>query len=98
MYDHGKKFDLFQLIPRSEFSELCKKWEIDKGVRSFSTSQQVWTLVMTYLLRLESLREVELALGVPKSTLSDANATRPAGFPVCQERCRLSNVKKPGAI
>lgn len=87
MYDHGKKFDLFQLIPRSEFSELCKKWEIDKGVRSFSTSQQVWTLVMTYLLRLESLREVELALGVPKSTLSDANATRPAGF--LQELCEL---------
>lgn len=84
---NGKSLQLFQLIPTKEFNALCEKWEIDKGVREFPASQQIWTMVMTCLLRLESLREIELVLGVPKSTLSDANAERPSGF--FQDVCEL---------
>jgi hypothetical protein len=35
---------------------------------------------MAYVLRLQSLRDVEAVLGVPRSTFSDANVNRSAGF------------------
>jgi len=60
---------------------------MDKGVRSFFTWQQISCLVMAYILRLESLREVEAVLGVPRATLSDANANRNCGF--FQELCEM---------
>lgn len=82
-----KKLSVLQYLSRKEFEGLCSKWNIDKGVREFTTRQQIEVLVMAFILRLESLREIESTLGVPRSTLSDANASRDAGF--FQELCEL---------
>lgn len=83
----GKGSLLFQLIPENDFKALCDKWEVDKGVREFCAAQHIRTFIMIYLLRLESLREVEFTLGVSRSTFSDANASRSSGF--FQEVCEL---------
>lgn len=87
MIQFGKGKTLLQLIDRKKFDELCKRWGTEKGVRSFSTWEMVCTHIMAFILRLETLREVEYALLVPKSTFSDANANRAAGF--FQELCEL---------
>lgn len=87
MKDYGQGFDLLQLIDRKEFHALCKKWEVDRYVRSFPTWKQVQVLVLAYILKIESSREVELTFGVPKSTFCDANQERCAGF--FEELCRL---------
>lgn len=78
---------LFQLIPSREFSELCEKWKINKRVKTLTAQKQVWALILAYLCKLESLREVEFVLGIAKSTLSDANANREAQF--FEELCRI---------
>jgi hypothetical protein len=77
-FDKGKS--LLQLIDRKKFNELCEKWGMDKGVRSYLTWQQTGVLVMSYLMRLESSREIEAVLGVARSTFCDANQNRSAGF------------------
>jgi hypothetical protein len=87
MKKNGKETQIFQLIPPREFRELCERFNIDKGVRKLTAQKQVWALVMAYLFKLESLREIELALGIPRSTLSDANANRDSQF--FEELCRL---------
>jgi len=87
MIDIGKGVCLFQLIPHRQFDELCDRFQIDKGVRKFTAERQVRTLVMACILKLDSLREIESVLGVPHSTLSDANAERDARF--FKELCRL---------
>jgi putative transposase len=87
MKNYGQGFDLLQLIDRKEFQTLCKKWEVDRYVRSFPTWKQVQILVLAYILKIESSREVELTFGVPKSTFCDANQERCAGF--FEELCRL---------
>jgi hypothetical protein len=87
MKQFGKGKTLLQLIPRKEFDELCIKWNIDKRVRKLSTWEQTCTHVMAYLMKLESLREVEATLGVPRSTFSDANRSRCSGF--FQELCEV---------
>jgi putative transposase len=83
----GKGASLFQLIPRREFQELCDRFKINKKVRRLTAQKQVWALVMAFVLKLESLREIESALGIPRSTLSDASANREAQF--FEELCRL---------
>lgn len=83
----AKGTPLFQLIPAKEFRELCDRYQINKGVRKLTTQKQVWALVMAFLFKLESLREIELTLGIPHSTLSDANANRESQF--FEELCRL---------
>jgi hypothetical protein len=87
MKQFGKGKTLLQLIPRKEFDELCTKWNIDKKVRKLTTWEQVCTHVMAYVIRLESLREIEAVLGVPRSTFSDANKSRCSGF--FQELCEV---------
>ena len=82
-FDKGK--GLLQLLNKREFAQLCRKWDLDKGVRKFTTWHQVCTHVAAFLLRLESYREIEAVLHVPRSTFSDANAKRCAGF--FQELC-----------
>lgn len=87
MKQFGKGKTLLQLIPRKEFDELCIKWNIDKRIRRLTTWEQTCTHVMAYLMKLESLREIEATLGVPRSTFSDANKSRCAGF--FQELCEV---------
>lgn len=104
MKHFGKGRTLLQLIDRKEFQRLCDKWEMDKGIRNFSTWEQTCTHIMAYVMRLESLREVESTLFVPRSTFSDANAKRASGF--FEELCmvvlrqiqRVSGRKVSGAI
>jgi putative transposase len=80
MMKSGKAKLLLQLIPRKKFEALCSEWKMDDRVRSFSTWEQMCTHILSYLLRLESLREVESVLGVKRSTFSDANLNRSSGF------------------
>jgi hypothetical protein len=103
MSQSDKAKSLLQLIDRKKFDALCQKWEMDKGVRSFFTWQQTGVLVMSYLLRLESSREVEAVLGIARSTFCDANQNRPAGFfeELCQRileelrgQCRSRKIKR----
>lgn len=76
----GRVNPLLQLVPRRKFDELCQKWEMDKGVREFSTWEQTCALILTHVLRLESYREIHATLGIARSTFSDANAKRSHGF------------------
>src|SRR5205823_11231452 len=69
------------------FEELCRKWGMDKHVRSFTTWEQTCTHIMAFVLRLESLREVEATLSVARCTFADANANRSAYF--FDELCTL---------
>ena len=87
MNQFGKGKTLLQLIDRKQFERLCEKWQMDKGTRNFSTWEQTCTHIMAYVMRLESLREVEAALFVPRSTFSDANAKRASGF--FEELCTI---------
>lgn len=87
MRQFGKGKGLLQLLDRKQFDELCIKWQMNKRMRSFSTWEQTCAWVMAYVLRLQSMREVEAALFVPRSTFSDANANRSAGF--FQELCEI---------
>ncbi len=80
MKQFGKGATLLQLIDRKKFDELCDKWRMDKGTRSFTTWEHTCTHIMAYVLRLESLREIEATLFVARSTFSDANAKRSSGF------------------
>jgi hypothetical protein len=99
--DKSKTF--LQLIDRKKFDALCKKWGMDKGVRTYNAWEQTCALVASYVLRLSSLREIESTLGIPRSTFSDANSNRAAGFfeELCQvvlmqirERCRGRKIRR----
>ena len=99
--DKGKS--LLQLIDRKKFDALSEKWGMDKGVRSYFTWQQTGVLVMAYVMRLESSREIEAVLGIPRSTFCDANHGRSAGFfeELCEimleeirGRCRHRRIKR----
>lgn len=78
---------LFQLIDRKSFEALVKKWELDKGVRSFSTWEMTQALICCFVMRLESFREVEGLLGISHSTFSESLQKRHYGF--FQELCEL---------
>ena len=101
----GKASSLFQLIDREKFDWLVAKWEMDKGIRSFSTWEMTCSLVTALTMRLGSYREVEQALGVPRATLGDALTGRWHGFfeELCDEillsiRGRTPNRKIKRAI
>ena len=83
----GKGKSLLQLIDRKKFDELCIKWEMDKGVRSYTSWEMTCAHIMAFVLRLETLREIAETLFVPRSTFSDSNARRPSGF--FQELCEV---------
>lgn len=87
MKNSVKARELLQLIDKKKFSDLCHKWDMDKGVRKLTTWNHVCGLLVAYLLKLDSLREVEQVLGIPKSTLSDANCRRCSGF--YEELCQV---------
>ena len=78
---------LFQLIDRKKFDALARKWEIDKGVRTFSTWELTHVLIHAFVFKLQSFREVEATLGVPNSTFSEALQKRHFGF--FQELCEM---------
>lgn len=80
MIQFGNGKALLQQIPRKSFNKLCTEWEMDYRVRSLSTWDFTVTHVMSQMLKLPSIREIESVLDVPRSTFSDANKRRPAGF------------------
>jgi hypothetical protein len=79
---------LFQLIDRKKFDALVKKWDMDKGVRSFSTWEMTQALLCCFVMRLGTFREVESALKIPDSTFGDALRRRHFGF--FQDLCDLT--------
>lgn len=86
MKNYGNGFCLLQLIERHEFYRLSKKWGMDRYVRKFPTWNQLSVLILSYVLKVETSREVELVFKVPRSTFCDANQERAAGF--FEELCR----------
>lgn len=76
---------LLQLIPRNKFDNLVRKWDADKGVKNFSCFEMTCALIATSILELDSFRDVEATLNIPKSTFGDALSNRPYGF--FQELC-----------
>lgn len=87
MKNFGNGVKLFQLIPAREFQNLCDRFKINKGVRTLTAQKHVWVLILSYLCKLDSLRDIEAVFGIPKSTLSDANSVREANF--FEELCRV---------
>ena len=87
MHKHGKGRSLFQLLNRKKFDALVKKWDIDKGVRSFSTWEMTQALICSFVMRLESYRCVQRSLGIADSTFGDALCRRHYGF--FQDLCDL---------
>lgn len=80
MLKNANTFDLFQLIEKKDFDKLAEKWKIDKWVRELDTWKLTKVLITAMVHRLESFREVEQVLAIPRSTLSDALARRCSGF------------------
>ncbi|WHA43136.1 IS4 family transposase [Agrobacterium larrymoorei] len=79
-------------VPWQVFEGLVDKYKGDHRVRRFSMKDQLLALLFAQLSGAQSLREIEAGLsshrnqlyhlgahGVARSTLADANATRPAG-------------------
>lgn len=87
MNQHRKGLSLFQLIDRKKFDALAKKHGIDRSVRSFKTWEFTQALICSFVMRLGSFREVELALGIPDSTFGDALRLRHSEF--FRELCDL---------
>lgn len=87
MRHNDKIFNLIQLIDRKKFDALAEKWSMDKGVRKFSTFNMTRNLILTFLLKLDSFREIEAVLGTPDSTFGDALRKRSFGF--FEELCDL---------
>jgi len=81
---------LLQLIPRHEFERIVREHGADRNVKKFSCYQQLVVMLLAQLRGLDSLREIETALvahqsrwyhlglkTVKRSTLADANTSRP---------------------
>lgn len=71
---------LFQLIPDDLFNRLLKKWHVDKKVTRLETRQQFKIMAISYILGTKTLREIEMAFGVARSTFGDACQRRTSGF------------------
>jgi hypothetical protein len=84
---HRKKASLFQLIDRKSFNDLVEKWEADKWVRGLPAWELTCALINVMVMRLGSYRDVELILGIPRSTFSDALCAKSPGF--FEELCDL---------
>lgn len=81
----GRSF--FQLIDRKAFALLVEKWDADKWIRDLSTWELTCALINVMVMQLGSYRDVELVLGIPRSTFSDALCARNSGF--FEELCDL---------
>ena len=81
---------LLDLVPRHEFGRIVREHGGDRNVKKFSCFQQFAVMLFAQLRGLDSLREIQTALGahqarwyhlglktVKRSTLADANTTRP---------------------
>jgi hypothetical protein len=71
---------LFQPIDHKNFDRLAENWQIDKGVRSFTTWEMAGVLIQCMTLRLESFPEAAETFGVPRSAFADAMEGRCSGF------------------
>ena len=80
MVKHLNSTSLFQLIDRRFFDQLVAKWQMDKGVTSFTTWEMTCALITAALSRLSTYREVQCALGIARSTMGDALQKRSFGF------------------
>ena len=80
MNQHRKGLSLFQLIDRKKFDALAKEHRIDRSVRSFKTCEFTQALICSFVMRLGSFREVEMALNIPDSTFGDALRLRHSEF------------------
>lgn len=82
--------ELLNLVPRHQFERIVKEHGGDVNVKKFSCYQQLVVMLFAQLGGLDSLREIETALGVhqarwyhlglktvKRSTLADANCSRP---------------------
>ena len=81
---------LFQLIPAYEFNICVEKYNVNKGVRSFSCWDQYLAMAFALLTRRSGLRDIEACLNshkhkldqmgfcgrVSRSTPSEANSRR----------------------
>ena len=76
----GKDSSLFQLIDQKTFQVLVDKWYMDKWAQGFKTWEMTCALISAMMMRLSTYREIEFALGIPKSTLGDAMKKRCYGF------------------
>lgn len=77
---HLKAKKILQLLNRKQVENLILKWDMNKGVRSFSTKEMLAVLIHSSFLKVNSFRQISDVFGVPRSTLSDALAKRPCGF------------------
>lgn len=84
---HCRDISLFQLLDRKAFDALVTRHQMDKWVRSFSTWEFTCSLVTALTLRLDSYRDVEAVLRIPRSTFGDAMNERFHGF--FQDLCDL---------
>jgi len=87
MRKNRKGSGLLQLIDREQFDALVAKWEVDKWVRGFTTWELTCALVTMMAVQLGSYRDIEKALGIPRSTFGDAMTKRCHGF--FEELCEL---------
>lgn len=71
---------ILQLIPRKKFAELVSKWDVDKGIKTFTSFELTCVLVVSSILGLDSYRDVEETFNIPKSTMGDALSKRHYGF------------------
>lgn len=85
MAKHHEGCVIFQLIDKKKFDVLVAKWNLDKGVRTFSTWEMTHALICCFVVRLDSYREVEGVLNIPDSTFGDA--LRKRHFDFFQELC-----------
>ena len=80
---------MLQMIPRHDFNQIVRTHNGDRNVKKFSCYQQLVVMLFAQLRGLDSLREIETALGahwnrwyhlglksVKRSTIAEANYTR----------------------
>jgi IS4 transposase len=82
-----KDRELWQFIDRKKFDLLVERWQVDKWVRTLKTWELTCALVTAMTHRLDSYREVEQTLGIPRSTFGDALVNRCHGF--FEEICEM---------
>lgn len=59
---------------------MVEKWGADKGVKNFSCFEMTCVLITSSILGLDSFRDIEATMNIPKSTFGDALSRRPYGF------------------
>ena len=80
MNDVGNGLPLLQLIPRMKLDFLSSEWKMDKYVRHFTLWKQLRLLLISEVLNIKTLREIESVFGISHSTYNDACLRRNADF------------------